>query len=269
MKNKPNVIIEFEGTAFEVDIETQSLIEIGHPDNSISFIEQMTDHGSHYDLIYDPKTRNAFDRGNDFDKSDDWTLVKIPKLIELNPQGMAERYNYPIDKLNGKTDFEVIVDQEAWALRRLGVLPRVDIAGEKFIVDLRLGELRHVKDHYPALRLKDFDFSGDGNDHVAFYHPATKQIVDLDPRLTEFPEGVVKIRFPGLIGLDPVGTARLYSIDERDLLRRYPIQKELKAEVIPLSETGVPAMIQRNREQLQRKHQENAGRLRPQKRPRF
>jgi hypothetical protein len=96
-----------------------------------------------------------------------------------------------------------------------------------------------------------------------------KQVVELDPRLLEFPEGVVKLKIPNEIGLDPVATARQYGMDERELLRRHPIQKDLKAEVIPLSDTHIPALIRRNKEALQREHQENAQRLRPKHRPKF
>ncbi len=269
MKNKPNSTITIQGTIFEVDIETQRLVERANPANAISFIDQMTDHGTHYSMYYDLERKNQYDTGMGDYNSDDWNAVKIPRLIDLDPQGMAERYGIPVDQLKGKTDFEVIVDQDAWALRRQGILPKIDIAGEVFIVDLRLHELRHAKNHHPTLRLKDFDLTGEGDHYIAFYHPATKQIVDLDPRLTEFPDGVIKISMPGELGLDPVATARIYGINERDLLRRYPIQKELKAELIPLSETGVLAMIQRNREQLQNEHQENAKRIKPRHRPRF
>jgi len=269
MNTKLNSTITIEGTAFEVDVDAQRLVEKGNPENAISFIEQMVDHGSHYDLAYDPKTRTAFDRSADFNESEDWKLIRVPRLIELDPEGMSARSGQTVAEMKGKTDFEVLVNQEALTLRQHGVLPEVEIDGEKFTVDLRLHELRHSKNHYPALRLKDFDFNGEGDKYVAFYHPATKQIVDLDPRLTEFPDGVIKISIPNELGLDPVSTARIYGINERDLLRRHPIKKDLKAELIPLSETGVPAMIQRNREQLQREHQENAKRIKPKHRPRF
>ena len=91
----------------------------------------------------------------------------------------------------------------------------------------------------------------------------------IDPKLTEFPQGVIQIKLPNEIGLDPVATARKYGMNERELLRRYPIQKELKAEVIPLSETGIPRLIRQNKEQLQREHEENMRKARPRQRPRL
>jgi hypothetical protein len=96
-----------------------------------------------------------------------------------------------------------------------------------------------------------------------------RQVVDLDPKLLEFPEGVIKLKIPNEIGLDPIATARQYGMDERELLRRHPIQKDLKAEVIPLSETHIPALIRRNREALQQEHRDNAQRSRPKHRHKF
>jgi hypothetical protein len=120
-----------------------------------------------------------------------------------------------------------------------------------------------------VLSLKSFELRPDGRTYEAYYHPVIKQVVQIDPGLTEFPDGVVKIQIPNEIGLDPVAAARAYRINERELLRRYPIQKNLKAEVIALSETHIPALIQRNREQLRKAHEEITRRIRPKQRPRF
>lgn len=96
-----------------------------------------------------------------------------------------------------------------------------------------------------------------------------KQVVNIDPKLTEFPDNVVKIRLPNELGLDPVSTARRYGIDENELLRRFPPKKDLKAVIIPLADTGIPALIRQNREQLQKEHAEIARRIKPRHRPRF
>lgn len=270
MKNKPNTTITIEGTLFEVDIETQRLVEQANPANAISFIDQMTDHGTHYSMYYDLRRKNQYNTGMGSYESDDWEGIRIPKLIELDPLGMAERYGCSIEQLKGKTDFEVIVNQEDLSLRHQGVLPMIEITeGQLFIIELEKQQLRHLENDSIILDLKRFDLSGDGLKYIAFYDPAKREIVNIDPRMTELPDNVVKIILPGEIGLDPVATAQMYGINERDLLRRYPMQKEMKAEIIPLSETTIPAMIQRNREQLQTGHRENAKRARPVHRQRF
>jgi hypothetical protein len=270
MNNKPNSTITIEGTIFEVDIETQRLIEQANPANTISFIDQMTDQGTHYSMYYDLERKNQYDTSMGSYESEHCDGIKIPKLIDLDPFGMAEKYGYTVEQLKGKTDFEVIVNPEDLSLRHQGVLPLIEIGEDQlFIIELEKQQLRHLENDRIVLSLKDFDLSGDGLKYIGLYNPVKREMVDIDPSLTEFPDNVVKIILPSEIGLDPVATAKMYGINERDLLRRYPIQKEMKAEIIPLSETAIPAMIQRNREQLQSEHKENAKRARPFHRPRF
>lgn len=265
-KLKQPVIYTLHDTDFIVDIEKQVLREAERPAHEISFINDMKDRGSHYLLNYDIIEKTCTPAVLD---PLTWMPFHIPPLIELDPAGMSEKYGVPMHDLAGKTDFDLVVDQEALALRGKGILPKINIAGEDFIVDLHLHELRHAQYFFPVLSLKSFELTSDGWKYEAYYHPVMKQVVEIDPKLTEFPEGVVKIQIPNEIGLDPVATARQYGMDERETLRRYPIQKVLKAEVIPLSETNIPALIQRNREQLRKEHEEIARRIKPRQRPRF
>jgi hypothetical protein len=259
------VIFEIEGTSFEVDIDKQVLRQTNDQTNEISFINDMTDLGRYYLLRYDQVTKRP-----EPERYDQYVeTVAIPPLIQLDPEGMSEKHGISMDQLAGKTDFEVIVDQQALELRRNGLLPQIDLAGEMFTVDLSLQELRNSKYFFPVISLKSFELTNDGWHYEAYYHPVMKQVVDLDPKLLEFPEGVIKLKIPNEIGLDPVATARQYGMEERDMLRRYPIQKDLKAEVIPLSETHIPSLIRQNKEALQTDHRDNAQRLRPKHRPKF
>jgi len=259
-------IFQFAGLSFLVDIDKQVLRQTNDNSHEISFITQMTDRGDHYILAFDPGRKRVAEGNFTHDQIE---AIIVPPLVALDPEGMSEKYGVPLDQLAGKTDFEVIVDQEAVALRNQGVLPRIDIAGEQFTIDLRLQELRNTRHFFPVISLKSFELTNDGWYYEAYYHPVMKQVVAIDPKLTEFPEGVIKIKLPNEIGLDPVATARKYGMNERELLRRYPIQKELKAAVIPLSETHIPSLIQRNRETLRQEHRENMQRAKPGLRPKF
>ncbi|MFD0765407.1 hypothetical protein ACFQZI_11135 [Mucilaginibacter lutimaris] len=262
-KLREPAVFQMDNISFYVDLDRQTLRQTDNPDNEISFIHQMQDMGDHYMLAWDAKTKNAAAN------SEDGEPLIIPQLSLLDPEGMSEKYRMSVSEMAGKSDFEIIVDQEALAARQNGILPQIDIAGEKFIFDLRLQELRHVEYFFPVISLKSLDLTDDGWHYEAFYEPIMKQVVQLDPKLTEFPDGIIKIKMPNEIGLDPVGTARIYGMSERELLRRHPIQKELKAEVIPLSETQVPRLIRQNREQLQREHEQITRKMKPGKRPRF
>ncbi|WP_114941378.1 hypothetical protein [Mucilaginibacter endophyticus] len=266
MKFKEPVIFTIEGTSFEVDIHQQELRQTDRPHNKISFISDMQDKGNHYQFHYDTVYCCAT---TNLDPDRPIKRVTVPTLAELDPHGMAEKYKLPVEQLRGKTDFDIIVDPYALEARRAGILPAIDIAGEQFIVDLRLHELRHVQHFFPVISLKSFELTNDGWNYEAFYEPLMKQTVSIDPKLLEFPPGVIKLKLPNEIGLDPVGIAQIYGMDERGLLRRHPIQKELKAEVIPLSETEIPRLIRQNKEQLQLDHQENMQKVRPRNRHRF
>jgi hypothetical protein len=266
--NKPSnpVIFEIEGTSFEVDIDKQVLRETNKQTNEISFIHDMQDQGGFYKLHYDLDGHHA---SHDLSAQSRVKLITVPQMTDLDREGMAIKYGLPPELVMGKSDFELIVDQKLFDQRLNGILPQIDLAGEKFTVDLRLQELRNSKFFFPVISLKSFELTDDGWHYQAYYHPVKKQVVEFDPKLLEFPEGVIKVKIPNEIGLDPIATARQYGIDERELLRRYPIQKDLKAEVTPLSETHIPALIRRNREALQQEHRENARRLRPKHRPKF
>jgi hypothetical protein len=260
------VIFEIEGTSFEVDIDKQVLRQTNDQTNEISFIQDMQDQGAFYKLLYDLDEYNA---AHDLFDQNRVKLITVPQMTDLDREGMALKYGLTPGLVMGKSDFELIVDQKLLDERLNGILPQIDLAGEKFTVDLRLQELRNTQFFFPVISLKSFELTNDGWHYEAYYHPVMKQVVELDPRLLEFPEGVIKLKIPNEIGLDPVAAARQYGMNERELLRRHPIQKDLKAEVIPLSETHIPALIRRNKEALQQEHRENAQRLRPKHRPKF
>jgi hypothetical protein len=265
-KLKVMPLFEIEGTQFIVDVEKQVLREFQNPSNEISFLDDMTDRQSHYELRYNPGTNSVAEKHLTMDEV---INIDVPQLTRLDPENMSRRYGVPVEQLKDKPDFEVIVDQEALALRRTGKLPLIDINGEDFVVDLRMQELRHSEYFYPILSLRSFELTEDGWHYTAFYEPIMKQVIELDPKLIEFPPHIFQIKIPNEIGLDPVATAREYGMDEKELLRRYPIEKDLKAEIIPLSETNIPRLIQQNKEKLQSEHQENMKKVKPRIRPKF
>jgi hypothetical protein len=265
-KVKHPVIFEIEGTSFEVDIDKQVLRQTNDKNNEISFIHDMQDQGAFYHLLYDLDEKKT---AHDLLDQNRVKVVKVPQMTDLDREGMADKYHVPPELVMGKSDFEIIVDQHVLDQRLKGILPQINLAGEMFTIDLRLQELRNSNFFFPVISLKSFELTNDGWHYEAYYHPVMKQVVELDPKLLEFPEGVVKLKIPNEIGLDPVAAARAYGMDERELLRRYPIQKDLKAEVIPLSETHIPALIRRNKEALQEAHRENAKHIKPRRRPKF
>ncbi|MBL4674956.1 MAG: hypothetical protein JKY70_01930, partial [Mucilaginibacter sp.] len=126
VKLREPVIFQIENTRFYIDLDRQTLRQTDNPANEISFINQMQDMGDHYILAWDAATKTGAANPEEGEP------LIIPPLVKLDPQGMSEKYGMSISDMAGKSDFEIIVDQEALTARHNGVLPQIDNAGEKF-----------------------------------------------------------------------------------------------------------------------------------------
>nr|WP_199077435.1 hypothetical protein [Pedobacter sp. ASV19] len=236
---------ELYGKKFLVDVEMLELRQKDNEEYTISFLA-MEDHGTHYRIDYN--INDAFN-------------VDIPPLKVLDPEGMSAKYGCSIDEMKDKTDFEIMVDQQALHNRLLGALPQIDLYGDTFYVDWRLKELR-AKDDFAAvpLNLKAMEMNSDGTAYICLYHIPTKSEYQLDVAATKLPKDVVFLEIPYELKLDPVGVAREHGLKDTTFLRRFPIQKELKARVTLLSQTALPKIIENNRKKLQQAELPRKGR---------
>lgn len=100
-----------EGTDFEVDVTNLRLREKANPDNIIS-VTDMRDVGNGYAFDYSLREKNI---PMMFTDDADIRTVKIPELVQLDPTRMAEKYGHPVVTVKEKTDFDLMVDQEALA----------------------------------------------------------------------------------------------------------------------------------------------------------
>ena len=140
--------------------------------------------------------------------------------------------------------------KEELVQRLAGILPRIDIAGQNFIVDWRLKELRAENDFSKRIDLRHMAMDDKGENYLCFYHLPSKSVFVADDHLTELPKDTVMLEIPFELWLDPVGVARQYGQEDTFLLDNYPIRPELKAKVVPLEDTGLPELIKRNRGKL-------------------
>jgi hypothetical protein len=168
-------------------------------------------------------------------------IVRIPQLIEIDPEGMAKKYNLSVKDLDGKTDFDLIVDQKIYQERLYrGKPPVIDIEGDRFFVDMRWDELRWVKDISKRIVLRDHRDESTGK-YCFYYNQATKQVETISSTITRLPAGVVKVELPEDEVLDPYEAARVISFERKnigeneikDFLMKVPFQKDLKATIIP------------------------------------
>lgn len=250
------------GTLFDIDYQNREFIEVDNRQNRISF-DKLSERDGFYEGLYQMNDKNCLSKSisiGDVYFDEEVIEIRIPKRVIENdyPDQSAAR---AINDASYSNNYGVLVMDDRITNRLQGMLPRIDIAGDTFIVDWRLQELRHENDLSSIINLKFLPVSGDGNSYLSYYHLVSKQTVQPDPDIREMPEHVVMIEIPGEMTLDPVGVARQYGLKDTQLLRTYPLRENLKATIKPLSETPLRELVEKNRQQKQSKgYKRNRGR---------
>jgi len=235
-----------EGTEFIVDVSKLELREKSNPSNVISFSE-MRHLGDRYQFTYslhDKNTPSFFNGGTDN------ITVSVPSLVSLDPIGMAVRYGDGKRGIEGKSDLDLMVDQEALKHRLMGFLPTIDIAGHTFYVDLRMDRLRPKDDFLSnGVSFRDIDHCYDDQRHVYTfpYNPKTHEFQDIDgDTLTAIPKELLAVEIPHEHFMDPVGLNRKMGLDEKADLKFVGVRTHFQAKIIDWKSLGIEAIIQKN-----------------------
>jgi hypothetical protein len=85
-----------------------------------------------------------------------------------------------------------------------------------------------------------------GDNYLCFFDTETHELYMPPGNLLKLPDNVVVLEIPNEVKLDPVAVARQYGSDINELLKEHPIQETLKAKLWPLSESGLPEIIENN-----------------------
>lgn len=252
--------VNVEGTDFIVDVNRLELREKVNPTNRIVF-EDMRDVGDGYTFQYSRRDKNV-----PFTFNSECVSVKIPEFVKMDPIGMAGKYN--IDDVTGKTDFDLMVDQEAFDKRvKEGMLPTVDIAEHIFYVDLRMDMLRPHDDFLSrGIVFDEIEnyFSDEVNAYLIPYNPKTHEFQELNyESITDFPKDLIAVQFPFQKDLDPIGWNRENGRDLKEGLKYTGLQSHFEAKIVPWEETGIREVIKEN---LKRQNKE-MGKKKPAVRP--
>ncbi|MGV8094849.1 MAG: hypothetical protein AB2L24_23605 [Mangrovibacterium sp.] len=255
MKRKLPVYV-IEGTDFIVDVEKLQLREKADPENRISVFE-MKDVGDGYMFDYSRKVKNLPEL---FSDDQDITVVKIPELVKLDPVGMAKKYGLGVEEIKGRTDFDLMVDQDAFRQRLAGRLTTLDLAGHTFYVDIPMGRLR-PKDDFPSGGIVFREIAGYYNDqqeaYVIPYNPKTREFQEPDYRqITAIPENLVVVSFPHESVMDPVGFNRKGGWEITYGLKGMNIRSHFNAKIIDWKETGIEAIIKENLKKMPRQNRQ-------------
>jgi hypothetical protein len=141
-----------------------------------------------------------------------------------------------------------ITDEALLARRLAGEMPSIDIAGESYRAKWFEKELLLEHGSGSSIGLGNLALDANGQNYLCFYHLPTKQPVTIPEDITVLPEDTVLLIIPTEFYIDPVGVSRQYGEDDRSLLSLYPIRDGLKATVVSIEASGLPELIQANKE---------------------
>ncbi|OJV52273.1 MAG: hypothetical protein BGO31_05430 [Bacteroidetes bacterium 43-16] len=239
---------EIAGIPFIVDVD-YSLLR--HPEDeryTISFLNDLEDKGSHYDLYMDKTTMEPAvyqlrtpDDGN--------TLIfNIPQMVQLDPEGVAFKYGIAPNMLPEK-DIDCTMNPEVFKKREMGQLSVIDICGHPFFIDVRNGLLQ-PKDDFTTMgiELSKLEVDDSGTAYLCLYDPQKHTTVTLDPKIKKIPRGIVALQIPSETILDSYAVARQYNLlESTDWFRKFPVRTNLSARIIPWEKTSLPELVERNK----------------------
>ncbi|WP_142685750.1 hypothetical protein [Chitinophaga polysaccharea] len=91
--------VDIKGTLFEVDAFREALIEKDCPKNRIPF-QVFDQEGNGYRFLYDQKEKNVPRKKSEvLEDPERYCWVIIQALMELDPEGIAMRYDIPLEIL--------------------------------------------------------------------------------------------------------------------------------------------------------------------------
>lgn len=244
-------VYRIEGTDFVVDVQQLALREKANPANVIS-LRDMREVKDGYVFDYSPQQKNLPAL---WTPDSEYTTVKIPEFVRLDPVGVAEKYGYALPAVAGKSDFDLMVDQQALGMRLMGRLPTVDIAGHTFYVDLRMDMLRPKDDFMSeGIRFRQIDhyWNEANNEYAIPYHPRTHAFKELNyDTIKAVPTNLMVVAFRHESELDPVGWNRRMGVPETDGLKLTGIRLHHEARTVDWKETSLQQFIDRNLHQEQ------------------
>ncbi|WP_367331105.1 hypothetical protein [Sphingobacterium multivorum] len=210
--------IEICDTIFQFDIDNLVLIEKNDP-NNLLFFNEMLDHLTHYEFYYSKINKNtpterrlgpADDIFNESERSKEefaqsTVKVSVPRIAEIDPEGMMRKYSCSVEDIKNKTDFDIIVDQDVLRRRISGERVKIDIAGIVYEIDAIANSLRPVNGAIDRINLAEYRYDYFIDDESCYYLDCNMndgRIVDLLRDQTV--ENLIEYKIPDLTNLDPI-----------------------------------------------------------------
>jgi hypothetical protein len=234
-------IYKIDGTKFIVDLRNNRLCKLGSSDQEL-FFRDMIYRDSGYLCKVERNWIGKYNGHNEFGQ----LYIEVPHKAILDPKTMARLTDRQLREIKGKTDFELVVNQNDYHERRKSVLPRVDINGKVYRFDGETGLFSAKGSALPALDAQRFVLHKFEPTMSAYFDTKDNCLVDLDFRnLTQMPADVIRITLPIPFVIDGYGAAKRNGFEVKDTLMRYPTQTFFIAKIIPLEETAVGELFRK------------------------
>ncbi|UPK67957.1 hypothetical protein [Chitinophaga filiformis] len=135
------------------------------------------------------------------------TVVRLPEQLLGGPISDDRRLN-AINAASFEDRSNFVVVSKTIFNRLQGALTVLDLAGDKYNVDIRLQELRSIKNFMITIPFVDFSIEANGS--CGWYDKKNKTVVSFDEEaLVTTPANVYWVQFPDWYKIDPIGTARV------------------------------------------------------------
>lgn len=246
--------IEIEGTKFLFDIDKIALIEKGNPHNEIYF-DGMRDNGTHYLLDYSATSKNyhfiktpetidkLLEGILDPAKIDPLIHAKIPRIGVIDPEGMSRKYGCTLQDIEQKSDFEIIINQEAFSKRMTGTPVTIELAGKKFEIDVANNLLKPQDGNGENIylnRLHSDYYVEDNEAYHLFYNIREGKVEDpLQDGTRSKTEDRVILEVPNLSILDPIGANLALGANPRYGLLYSELKMHHVPKVVPWEKYGI------------------------------
>ena len=104
--------VTIEGTEFCVDVMREELFEKANQKNRISF-NVFSQEGNGYTFLYDRTRKNVPENGETIEKLEEsFVWVTLPALMELDPEGIALKYDIPLSVLYPEKAASLLTEDE-------------------------------------------------------------------------------------------------------------------------------------------------------------
>ncbi|ATP57413.1 hypothetical protein CPT03_13500 [Pedobacter ginsengisoli] len=241
---KANISIILDGSLFYVDNDKQQFVQAAYPENRIPF-SQLKEEGGFYSMLYAIVEKTAKSHLELMrELSPQLRRIIIPKEVLQKEFGKDSSLPALFNQTSYRHNWGILMVDEAIDRRLKGELPKITLMEKPYVIDIRMQELRSVAQPAERIGIKELEMSSDGEKLHLFFDTIQGQQISKESVLMPFREGIVLMEMPNEILLDPVGAARLYKLEDTELLSRFPMKMNHQALAIPLTKIAHQEMIE-------------------------